>query len=280
MSVIDVFPRRPLELTAHESARRTVFFRRVLMPAFILGVVAILVADLVYVVPDLVDDYRLATTGTLAANAGIAEGGTCQSGSVIVLTSCTFDAVYGPIDGRMRKTPIVYIALFQSIDQRLPFSVRYDAAAPDHVSTSWGVALRTNRTLTQAGALVLFGGFAVAGALAVRGWLRRARTLRAVAREPIPSAARPLRVRPVSGGAWIDFAWSDPRTGAPRTDSPRFPAGVDPYWLDAGKTTLLALVSPDGRGYLLDMALAAVKLTESERAAVAAQQMSDRRSPS
>jgi hypothetical protein len=277
--VIDVFPRRPLELTAHESARRTVFFRRVLMPAFILGVVAILVADLVYVVPDLVDDYRLATPGTLAANAGIAEGGTCQSGiSVIVLTTCSFEAIYGPIDGKMRKTPLTYITLFQGIDEKLRFSVRYDPRAPDHISTSWGVALRTNRTITQAAAAVFFGALAVGGALAFRGWLGRARTLRAVAREPIPSAARPLRVRPVSGGAWIDFAWSDPRSGVPRTDSTRFPAGVEPCWLDAGKTTLLALVSPDGHGYLLDVALAAVKLTESERTTIAAQQMADRRS--
>jgi hypothetical protein len=278
VSVIDVFPRRPLELTAHESARRTVFFRCVLVPAFVLALVALLVADLVYVVPGLVDDYRLATAGTLAANAGIAEGGTCQSGSVIVLTSCTFDAVYGPIDGKMRKTPLTYIALFQSIDDKLRFSVRYDPRAPDHISTSWGVALRTNRTLTQAAALVFFGALTVGGALAFRGWRGRARTLRAVAREPIPSGARPLRVRPVSGGAWIDFAWSDPRSGVPRTDSTRFPAGVEPYWLDADKTALLALVSPDGHGYLLDVALAAVKLTESERAAIAAQQMADRRS--
>ena len=39
----------------------------------------------------------------------------------------------------------------------------------------------------------------------------------------------------------------------------------EPFWLDAAKSKMLALVGPDGQAQLLDEKLASVSLTDQER---------------
>jgi hypothetical protein len=65
----------------------------------------------------------------------------------------------------------------------------------------------------------------------------------------------------------IAFSWTD-ASGCARTASTELQGNMDPFWLDAAKTKMLAVAGPEGQAHLLDAALAWVDLTNQERARI------------
>jgi hypothetical protein len=162
-----------------------------------------------------------------------------------------------------------YLALFQSIDDRMPFRVAYDPARPERVTTSWGQALLTNRMITEVVALAFLVAILVYFPLSYARSLQLRRSLQAMAKDPRPVEARFVRVRPSKHFATIHFTWTDATTGAARRDSSRLPGATQPFWLDGERKTLLALAGPDGHAHALDQRLGPVVLTQDELRAIA-----------
>jgi hypothetical protein len=210
--------------------------------------------------PSLVDDYRLGSTGTIAAESGL-ENGVCHSNG---LADCEFDAKYITVDGTRHTKHVTFFTFVQEPNQEADFTIRYDAASPEHISTSWGIQLLINRTITQA---ILFS--LVISMVGLLVWLKvhpgqLSRKLSEIGANPTPVEAHLDRAAAHSGIARIQFSWTD-STGTARKGSTRFPGMVEPFWLDASKTKMLALAGPNGQAHLLDADLSWVDLTDLER---------------
>jgi hypothetical protein len=259
MSVIDVFPKRPLRLTG--------YYERLSYWSLILTCVGIaaMAFELYSVTPALVDDYRLHTEGTLAHQSHL-KNGSCE---MRIVNMCEFDALYKTADGSSHTRHIELLTIFQKPDQESAFTVRYDAASPGHISTTWGFRLLPNRTIS-----FLVGLAFVLGGIAYLAWLainpqRIRRKLAAIGAQPIPVEVNFVRVStpPNSKSANIFYSWID-ASGRSLTASTEFRGTRDPFWLDAAKTKMLALTAPDGQAHLLDAALASVSLSKAERSRV------------
>jgi hypothetical protein len=259
MSVIDVFPTRPLRLTG--------YYERLSYWSLILTCVGIAaIAFEVYsVTPALLDDYRLHTDGMLAHQSHL-KNGSCE---MKIVDMCEFDALYKTADGSSHTQHIELLTILQKPDQHFAFTVRYDAASPRHISTTWGARLLANRTIS------LLVGLAFAlGGIVYLAWLamnprRIRRKLATIGARPIPVAVNFVRVStpPNSKSANIFYSWID-ASGRSLTASTEFRGTRDPFWLDTAKTKMLALTSPDGQAHLLDAALASVSLSNAERVRV------------
>ncbi len=257
-NVLDVFPRRPLKLRSHGTSLRP--------DLWVLGVLLVFVVMMFFdfrdQMPALIDDLRL-QGATPAVQAGVGEGGKCETNRG--LTTCDFSAQYRTADGRDLERRLHYSTLFQEVDDKQPFTVRYDPRAPGHISSSWGVRLLPNRLLAQLLALALLGLVLIGGGWEIAWRYRSRKSLQLAGAQPTPIVARFVKVHPSRGHADLRFKWTYPATGIEQEDKTRFGRGVQPFWLDAAKTQMLALASPDGHAHLLDAGLREVGLTDEER---------------
>ena len=137
MSAIDVFPKRPLQLTA-SYGRPTIW--SFLVSCF--GICFLSYAIFSSTI-SLLDDYRL-RTGTPALQSHLTDG-VCH---MWLMNDCEYNANYVTRDGTSHRRHVELMTFFQDPDQQMRFTVRYDAASPEHISTSWGVGLLVNRTIT------------------------------------------------------------------------------------------------------------------------------------
>jgi len=254
MSVIDVFPKRPIQL-AYYYHRPTWWY---------LILICIGIAAMAYegysAIPSLVDDYRLRAGGKVALQSSL-ENGVCHMRAV---NDCEFDAQYVTADGSSYTRHVELYTVFQEPDQKSDFIVRYEAEAPQHISTSWGAHLLVNRTLTLM-LTMIFLLMAVAYVLLLLVNPRRMRSkLAAIGAQPTPLEVKFEGAVPGSGYVDISFSWTD-ATGRPRTASTELQGTSEPFWLDATKTKMLAVAGPEGQAHLLDAALASVGLTSQER---------------
>jgi hypothetical protein len=262
-SILKLFPRRPLQLSRLPSAR--------LNWQMIAGLLLFgggLIADLVYVVPPIVDDVTLGSAGKPAAQATIAQGGRCTTQAI--LTHCSIEVIYrAEISSAEMRKSLNYLAFFQSIDSRTPFRVTYDPASPQRITTSWGQALLVNRIVTEVLAIVFIAAILGGFLLSYRRSLQLRKSLLAMASDPRPVEAQFIRVQPSRNFATVHFSWTDPESGKAGQDSSRLPGAAQPFWLDREKKTLLALAGPDGHAHALDQRLGPVVLTQEELAAIA-----------
>jgi hypothetical protein len=258
MSVIDVFPKRPLKLTA--------YYGRPTLWTLILSCVGVgfLSFEIYSSTVSLLDDYRL-RNGTPAIQSDLSNG-VCHMWLVI---DCEYDANYVTRDGISRTRHIETLTFFQEPDRHMPFAVRYETASPNHVSTSWGVGLLVNRTITA-----LLGWVFLLSLIPYTVWLvinprRLRRKMQAIGEQPTPVEVKFLKVfaNPHAPIATISYSWED-SMGRPMKASTHLHGTREPFWLDAAKTKMLALVGPEGNAQLLDEKLALVSLTEQERARV------------
>ena len=204
-SILDSFPRRPLQI-------RTVGTTQRLNIWAILGLLMFggaLVADVYFFAPDLVDEWRLAGGGVQARTARVGDGGECSTNRGI--TDCKFDALYVTSDGTRQTRRLYYLTIFEDIDTRIPFTVRYDPQSPQHISTSWGVDLLTNRTTTQLVALLFFGAIAAWLVTEFRWRIRMRKGLEAAGRNPTPIIAHFARVATAKHHADVYFRSDRPQ---------------------------------------------------------------------
>jgi hypothetical protein len=261
--ILTLFPRRPLQLSRLPSAK--------LSWQMIAGLLLFgggLIADLIYVVPPIIDDMMLGSGGKPAAQATIAQGGRCTTQAI--LTHCSIEVIYrAEISSAEMRKPLNYLALFQGIDSQTPLRVAVDPANPQRITTSWGQALLTNRIITEVLAIVFIAAILAGFLLSYGRSLQLRKSLLAMASDPRPVEAQFLRVQPSRNFATVRFSWTDPASGKARQDSSRLPGAAQPFWLDREKKTLLALAGPDGHAHALDQRLGPVVLTEQEIAAIA-----------
>jgi hypothetical protein len=261
VSILDVFPRRPLKL-AYLPSVRTGWWELAGILLFVGG----LIADLLYIPPSIIDDLAIGGSGTVAQQAGIAEGGKCNVKAFVMI--CDFDVNYRTADGAARQKSLHYLAFGTGMDDLDRLQVRYDSANPDRISTNWGRDMLINRIIAEIIALVLLIVFVGAVVLSYLSTFTRRRSLRAMAGDPRPVVADFVRVAPSKQFATVHFTWTDPGTKARHRDSTRLPGRTEPFWLDGQRKTMLALAGPDGRAHLLDQTLGPVVLTDEERAAL------------
>jgi hypothetical protein len=257
--LLAAFPKRPVELRKP----RAVSWSMLALGAMCAG---LLVADLVYIVPQMVADASL-RSAPQARDADLSGRGTCKTR--LFITECEYDLAYRSADGTRRASHQHLVTLLAKVDTALPLEVRYDPADPQRISSTWGRELLVNRVFAQ---LVTVGFCALM--LLGTGWmqrdtLRERRKLARIERAPQPVAATPLGVHRLEGSVRIDFEWTDPRTGERRHDATELEAGTEPLWLDAQRAQALALAGPNGRAHLLDSRLSGVALRTDERAALA-----------
>jgi hypothetical protein len=261
MSITNAFPRRPLQFAHLPSARIGLLE--------LLGIVLFvgaLVADVIYLVPPIVDDFALGGAAVAAQEAHLGEGSKCQTRTLV--TICTLEVTFRAGDGVNHQKSLNYLTAGESVDDSTRLRVGYDPANPDRVTTNWGRDLIVNRVITEIVAVAflvfLVGGFV----LSYLSSLRRRRSMLAMAVDPRAVVAKLVRVRAGQKFATIHFTWVDPATGTTRRDSSRMAGTAQPFWLDPGRTTMLALAGPDGHAHLLDEDLKLVVLTDAERGAI------------
>jgi hypothetical protein len=260
--ILTLFPRRPIQLSRLPSAK--------LSWQMIAGLLLFgggLIADLIYIVPPIMDDMMLGSGGKPAAQATIAQGGRCSTQAI--LTHCSIEVFYRTeISSAELRKPLEYLALFQSIDSHVPFRVAVDPANPRRITTSWGQALLVNRIITEVLAVAFLVAILAGFLLSYRRSLQLRKSLQAMASDPRPVEAQFIRVQPSRNFATVHFSWTDPAGGKARRDSSRLPGAAQPFWLDREKKTLLALAGPDGHAHALDQRLGPAVLTEQEVAAI------------
>jgi hypothetical protein len=262
MNAIDVFPRRPLKISPVGSS---------LWPGFVpvlafFGFLAAIGFEIFYYNPQLIDDYRLANAAAPSPRASISPGGRCTRHNYI-LTDCDFTVRYS-VDNKPMTQTMHYIALVQTVDDTSPLTVGYDPADPTHITTSWGRDLLVSRIATQVVALLLLALLLFGGVYEMRRRLRARAAAAAISQDAKPIAARFLKAHPTRHVTDISFAWTDPADGMEKRGNTRMARGMRPFWLDAGKQTMLALAAPGGKAQLLDDKLRTVALTDAERQAV------------
>jgi hypothetical protein len=259
MSVIDVFPRRPLQLTP--------YYERPTKWWIILSCIGICgVSYWVYLSTlSLVDDFRLRVSGTVALQSAM-ENGVCH---LWLVNECEFDARYMTQDGHSHTRHVELLTVFQEPDQESRFIVRYDAASPEHISTTWGVPLLFNRTISTFLGLA-FVVLAITYAISLVVNPRRARRkLSAIGAQPTPVEVTFVKANalPNSQSMIISYSSID-ASGRVLTGKSQFRGVREPFWLDGAKTKMLALAGPGGETQLLDAGLAWVSLTKQERTRV------------
>jgi hypothetical protein len=259
MSVIDVFPKRPMQVTA--------YYQRTTVWGLIVAVAAIgfFGYSSLKSTASLLDDYKLKDGGTVALRSHLTDG-ECR---MWLLNDCDFDANYQTADGTSYKKHVEMTTIFSDPDQQMRFVVKYDPKSPESISTSWGVGLLVNRTITAfLSWMVLLSMIPYAiWTLLQPGKLKR--KLAAIGAQPTPVDVKFLKAfaAPRKPVATISYSWVD-AMGVEKKASNEFRGVREPFWLDAGKTRMLALVSPDGQAQLLDEKLAQVNLTDQERTQV------------
>ena len=126
-----------------------------------------------------------------------------------------------------------------------------------------------NRTITSTLAwLLLLSMIPLAiSQLLKPGKLKRKMT--AIGANPTPVDAKFLKAfaNPRAPVATISYSWIDAMGGEKKASNEL--RGVrEPFWLDAAKTRVLAIVGPNGHAQLMDETLAQVSLTDEERARI------------
>lgn len=265
MSAIDTFPKRSLKIKGYEEPLgvRWAIFLGMIGCLFYIGLPLLLYRSGVY----LVDDYRLQNSGLVAWNIH-----SDNYRSSAKSASFEFNLRYATHDGRSFSKHVDFFPILYPPDRSEGLTVRYDPASPQHFSTSWGVQRLFSRTIMfvlEAAVLIICYRNLVADLLAVPANRRRKRVLAAVAAQPVPIAATLVQMKLIDKykGVDIDFSWND-SSGQARTGSKRFWAKQEPFWLDAAKTRILALISADPSNpniVLLNEALSWVSLTDEER---------------
>jgi hypothetical protein len=215
------------------------------------------------------DDYRLRDSGTVASSASVSNYresyGTRNGGGGV-----NFDLSYVTLEGT-RYTP--HVALYARPDRSSPILVRYDPASPTHFSTNWSADLLFSRTLGLGISVLFFMCTMLGLILSVRAKRRSWRWTRSMPRPPqsgldvpTPVAASLVNIdtRDKHGFVHVRFAWMDV-SGRSATGATSFGSRQEPFWLDPGKSRMLALVWPSGHALVLDSALACVELSGVER---------------
>ena len=259
MAVIDVFPKRPLQLTA-QYARPTAWSLLVSCAG-----IGFLSFALYTSTVSLLDDYRL-RSGTPATHTHLTDG-ICH---MWLVNDCEYDANYVTQDGASHKRHVELMTFFQEPDQKMRFTVRYDRAAPEHISTSWGVGLMMNRTITAILGWILLLSLIPYAISLVIGRRRLRSKIQAIGEQPTPIEVKFLKAYAPPRGAsvTISYSWTSPM-GRPMKGSTELRGSTrEPFWLDGAKSKMLALVGPDGQAQLLDEKLELVSLTDQERARV------------
>ena len=84
-------------------------------------------------------------------------------------------------------------------------------------------------------------------------------------RPPLPIAVKFLKTVQAKYANTVFYTWADLNSGKDRNAFTTFRKSKQPFWLDAGHKTMLALLSPKGNAYLLDANLEVTDLTIEER---------------
>jgi hypothetical protein len=227
----------------------------------------VLVADLIYIVPSMFDELRLRDAPTVAKDAQMTGRGKCSTR--LIITQCEFDLVFRDMRGEPHISHQNVVTLLSKVDTALPLELRYDAAAPHRVSSTWGRDLLTSRVFAQALIVGMCGLVLFGVALWHREAWRERRKLAGIARRPRAMAATLVGVSHTGGDIDVRFRWADPGSGAQREDSTELEAGTEPWWLDAEHTRMLAIAGTNGRAQVLDSQLRNVVLDDAERRALA-----------
>jgi hypothetical protein len=252
MGILEAFPRRRL--------RMGVLKHWLIAPLFPALVGGLLYGMWVFSAPSIIDDIRLGTAG-VEAKAARLTADDCKVRRFVFHT-CDLDFEFKTEDGRTIKTRVELETLFQRVSGNSPLVVRYDPADPEHISTSWGLAVLTNRILTTSLFLVLIGLTFGAGsiAFAIRQ-VRFARAMSCIGANPVPVIAN---ISGVEGRAW-SFTFPGPG-GKPGTGTTGFGKRREPFWLNLAKTQALAVADATGSHVtLLNNTLKGVSLTRQER---------------
>jgi hypothetical protein len=269
-SALEAFPHRPIQVIAFgDRAKSRGAVKTVLGWTLCCLWFVLMPLWLFWSLQFLWDDYRLRDSGTVTRSASVSnysQSYRTRSGGGGV----DFDLSYVTQEGT-RYTR--HVALYSSPDRTLPIVVRYDPASPTHFSTNWSANLLFSRTLGLSISVVLVLLTALGAFVSMREKRRAWRRNRSMQRSPqadldIPMPVETSLVKTGApnqyGFADIQFVWSDD-TGRSATGTTTFGAHQEPFWLDRGKTRMLALVWPSGHALLLDSALASVDLTNAER---------------
>jgi hypothetical protein len=258
MSVISVFPKRPLQLTTYYGRPTT---WSLIVSCVGIGIIIFLIYSSTV---SLVDDYRL-RGGTPAVRSHLTDG-VCH---MWLVNNCEYDANYITRDGVSHKRHVELLTFFQDVDEHLRFTVRYDPAAPEHISTSWGVGLLVNRTITAILGWVFLLSLIPSAIWQATNPKRLRRKMEAIGAQPTAVEVKFLKAfaPPRAQAATISYSWTD-SMGKPMKAATQLRGAREPFWLDTAKSKMLALVGPDGQAQLLDEKLASVSLTDLERARV------------
>jgi len=265
MSVIAVFPGRPLQLSnSGEGTALSWWVVGVLLVPAALFLLWLFFAE----TQPLLDDYRLHKTGTAAIATEVSNVDIYNSRSSDFVS---FDLRYTTEDGASHNTHVKFASSWYVDRVHLPLVVRYDPASPRHISTSYGVEYLVGRTIH----VVLMAALPVAWiCFFVLVFFSSARDdrqsrlkLLSIAAQPTPVEANLTRVETRKDSVKMFYAWTD-SFGHLLNGSFTMNSGEQPFWLDTARTKLLALSGPNGQSVLLDAELAWADLTWGERGRV------------
>jgi hypothetical protein len=264
VSIIDAFPKRPLQLSGY---RKRPSFGMLLAVAIYCGLIVYPLCSGYSNAVVLIDEYRLHLGGTMAMQSEAENYHySSHSGPKTFGGTVIFDAHYVTEDGRGLDRPVEFDTLFEP-EFKSAFLIRYDPASPDRISTSWGAELLLSRTILVMLIFMICLLLVAGAALGVSRFRRRRRELAAIAAQPTPVEATLRNAAMGKTSVTYFYSWKD-SLGRAWNGSFAFDRGQEPFWLDAAKTRLLALTGPGGESVLLDPALAWVTLRDEERAAI------------
>ena len=264
MTVIEAFPKRPLQLPGYQKRPNLVMLA--IAVAYCVQLARFLFFGYSNAVP-LVDEYRLLAGGAAAKYSQVENYDYQPSGrGEFIGGTVKIDTRYVTADNVSLDRHVEFRSLFEPHFKSV-FLVRYDPASPEHISTSWGTELLLSRTILLmlvAAVSLLMIAFAAVGVIEMA---RRHRKLMAIASQPIPVEVNLSSVEAHKYSVKMRYMWND-SAGRLQKGSFEFTSGREPFWLDAAQSKLLALAEPSGESVLLDSALAWVNLTDAERAQI------------
>jgi len=261
----EYFPTRPIRLRPHLVSWRIAL----LGVLFGLGCASFSILALRASVPHFRDELRLNGLWVPSSQVVRMGGRGCRHDHPWVAIECEYTINYAIDDpsapGRTGFKRLDYEGLFKGVDESIPLEVYYDSAAPDRVSTNWGVKMLPYRMLWQAMAQLFMIPLAVMMLLKSFSLPRKMRDIWAAGQDPTPIAVKFLKTVPTKYVDTVFYAWTDLNSGKDRKAFTSLRKSKQPFWLDAGHKTMLALLSPKGNAYLLDANLEITDLTIEER---------------
>lgn len=260
----EYFPKRPIRLRLHLVSWSVALLGML----FGLGCATFSILALRTSVPNFRDELRLNGNWVPSSRVVRMGGRGCRHEHPLVV-ECEYTINYAIDDpsapGRTGFKRLDYWGLFEGADESIPLEVHYDSTAPDRVSTNRGVKMLPYRLLGQAVAQLLAIYLAVMMILKSLYLPRKIRDIWAAGQDPTPIAVKFLKTVPTKFADTVFYTWTDLNSGKDRKAFTTLRKPKQPFWLDAGHKTMLALLSPKGNAYLLDANLEVTDLTIEER---------------